>query len=247
MSPYIHLILPSYGVMAFIGGLLALLYTYFRIDRFQVLFTDYCKIFVIAVIGGYLGSKALFIATQIPQLVTNFSFSNLVNIIIHGGIVFYGGLFGVLLALKVYAKRSRYEESTIFGMIAPTIPLFHCFGRIGCFLAGCCYGRELGYTVELFQTVYIDRVPTQAFEAVFELIIFFVLIMVERKNNGWNLLKIYLISYAVFRFANEFFRGDEIRGNLLGLSTSQWVSLTIIGYYMIKRIRKRPIETLGTA
>lgn len=229
--------LPSYAVLAFAGGLFAVLFTYFRIDKFGVLFTDYVKILVICIAGGFLGGKGLFIITQIPLLIMNFSINNMFHLITHSGIVFYGGLFGVLIALKIYIKFSQYEDSTIYRMITPAIPLFHGFGRIGCLFAGCCYGKELSEPINLFNALYINRIPTQLFEVIFEFILFAAILVIGKKHKEMDLLKIYLISYAVFRFVNEFFRGDEIRGIFL-LSTSQWVSVAILAYYAIKWLIK---------
>jgi phosphatidylglycerol:prolipoprotein diacylglycerol transferase len=244
MFPYFYFTLPSYMVLAFLGGFSALVYTYFRIDKFNVLFTDLIKIFIVCVAGVYTGGTALSIVTQIPPLIMNFSVTTLIYLVTHSGIVFYGGLFGVLLALKIYAKRSLYEEAVIYRLIAPAIPLFHGFGRIGCFLAGCCYGKELGASYEMFGTVHIERIPVQLIEAGFEFILFFVIHSVGRNNQNWNTLKIYLLTYAVFRFAIEFFRGDEIRGVFL-LSTAQWVSVAIVTFYAVKTLQNRKGEKVS--
>ena len=77
----------------------------------------------------------------------------------------------------------------------------------------------------------MNRVPTQLIESVSEFSLFIILLIIERKKNDTDLLRIYLVAYAVIRFINEFFRGDEIRGVFLGLSTSQWISLMILVYY----------------
>jgi phosphatidylglycerol:prolipoprotein diacylglycerol transferase len=242
MFPYFYFTLPSYMVLAFIGGFFALVYTYFRIDKFNVLFTDLIKIFIVAVVGGYAGGMALYIVTQLPPLIMNFSAATLIYLVTHSGIVFYGGLFGVLLAIKLYVRRSSYKEAVIYRLIAPAIPLFHGFGRIGCFLAGCCYGKELGTSYELFGAVHIERIPVQLIEAVFEFILFFVIRLVGKNNQNWNLLKIYLLTYAVFRFLIEFLRGDEARGIFL-LSTSQWVSMAIVTFYAVKTLQNRTLLT----
>lgn len=72
MCPYIQIILPSYGVLAFVGGFAALLFTYLRLDRFQIAFTQLLKIVVVCIIGCVLGSKLMYALTQIPWLVENF-------------------------------------------------------------------------------------------------------------------------------------------------------------------------------
>ena len=237
MAPYIHIVLPTFIVFAFFGGSFALTFVFFRIDKYNVKFTVYLKMATVCAFSAYLGGIVLSVLTRIPQLITNFSFSNLFLVIAQSGIVFYGGLFGVLLAVKLYTRYSHYEASSVYRMITPAIPLFHGIGRIGCLFGGCCYGRELAVPISLFGMLHFDRVPTQVFEAVFGFLIFFVIIFIERKRNEWDSLQFYLLAYATFRFANEFFRGDEARGLFLGLSTSQWISVFILVYYAIKHLR----------
>lgn len=243
MYPYIHFILPSYSVLAFIGGFLALLFVYSRIERFNVDFGVFLKLFAMCVGGGFVGSRLLFIVTRIPWLFQNFSLVNLINLLFNGGYVFYGGLFGVLLTILLYAKLSKkYDAENLFSLIAPAIPLFHCFGRIGCFLAGCCYGYELPQPV-IVNGLSFTRFPTQIMEALFEALLFIILIFLEKHRKNAPLLKTYLISYACFRFVIEFFRGDTIRGFLFGLSTSQWVSIIILLYIIKKLFKPDPIQT----
>lgn len=124
-------------------------------------------------------------------------------------------------------------------MAVPAIPLFHCFGRIGCFLAGCCYGKVLSSPVVFAGILEFRRIPVQLFEALFEIVLFAVLLLVGRKKMGSHLLGVYLTTYAVFRFINEFFRGDEVRGSYFGCSTAQWISMGILLYYVLKAVRFR--------
>jgi len=227
-----------YGLMIFIGIVVAYIVAINRAERKGVSFWHFLILCAVVITGMALGSRVLHFITMLPELNADFTVPKFLNLILNGGFVFYGGLFGVLIALKIYAKRSKYDEKIIFPIIIPAIPLFHSFGRIGCLFAGCCYGKLLESPIILFNGVYIDRIPTQASEAVFELIIFFLLFEIEKKRHDCDLLKIYLLAYAVFRFVLEFFRGDEIRGIFL-LSTSQWISAAIIMYYLIKGRRNR--------
>jgi len=243
MLPIIYITLPSFAVFAFIGAFFALLFVYFRIEKFNVKFVDMLKIFAVSAVGAYIGATILFVVTRTPWLIANFSVDNLIRLITRGGIVYYGGLFGVLLAIKMYAKFCRNNERAIFKMITPAIPLFHSFGRIGCLMAGCCFGRSLPAPI-IFNGVYIDRIPTQAIESLFNLAIFFTIIFVEKRRNDWDSLRFYLLSYATFRFAIEFLRDDVARGVFLTLSTSQWISIGIIVYYLFKLLRKGRKEDL---
>lgn len=105
MCPYIQITLPSYGVLAFIGAFAALLFLYFRLDRFDIAFTQFLKLVALCAVGCVLGSKLMYALTQVPWLIENFSAKNLLMLIPNSGYVFYGGLLGVILAIYLYAKK----------------------------------------------------------------------------------------------------------------------------------------------
>lgn len=238
MFPYIQIVLPSYGVFAFIGFFTALIFLYFRKDKYSVEFSSFIKIFICGAIGLIIGSKILYAVTQIPWLIENFSIMNLIMFVPQSGFVFYGGLLGTIAGVKIYIKKSKYETpENIFNMLTPAIPLFHFFGRIGCYLAGCCYGRPLHSHFDLLG-IRFNRVPTQLIEALYELILFVVCLIVGRKQKT-DLLRLYLFCYGCFRFIIEFFRGDTVRGFLFGLSTSQWVSIAIVLFLIADQIRRK--------
>ena len=239
MYPYIHITLPSYAVFAVIGGLAIILLLYFRIEKYNLLFTDFIKIFAISLVCGFLGSRIIYIFSRLPWLIANFSVQHLISTVIGGGLVFYGGLLGVLFGIFIYCKKHDISIKNIYNMIAPAIPLFHVFGRIGCFLSGCCYGVELKEPITLFGIVQFVRIPTQLIEALFEALLFVVIFISQQKNSEKDYLKNYMITYAIFRFFIEFFRGDNIRGFYFGLSTSQIISLSVLIFYFILRIKEK--------
>ena len=240
MFPYISIVLPSYGVLAFIGFFIGLLFLFFRKDKFGIEFDAFIKMSVFGLLGLLIGSKFLFAITQLPWLAEHFSLLNLIMLIPQSGYVFYGGLLGAICGIWLYAINSkRYDAGTAFEFVTPVFPLFHIFGRIGCFFAGCCYGVELQSPMNIHGIGTLERLPTQLIEAFFELILFAVCLTVEKKNLNVALIKLYLISYAVFRFIIEFFRGDIIRGVFIGLSTSQWVSLSILTGLAVLYVRER--------
>lgn len=152
---------------------------------------------------------------------------------VFGGSVFYGGLIGVILTLLICLKKwklsRRYADVAAIGM-----PLFHFFGRIGCFLGGCCFGIEshFGFVyhnapIEIANGV--RRFPVQLLEAAFNLcLVLLFSYMLRRGRRKGQLLNAYLYAYPTFRFFDEFLRGDDYRGFLWGLSTSQWISLLLI-------------------
>ena len=125
-------------------------------------------------------------------------------------------------------------------------PLFHIFGRIGCFLAGCCYGIEsdFGFTVHnnhLNPSINdVNRLPVPLIEAACNLLIFlFILYLFKKDKMRDKLIYVYMIIYPVVRFTLEFFRGDEYRGFLFGLSTSQWISIILFVFAIVMLIIKR--------
>lgn len=238
MYPYIYIILPSYTLFAFIGSLIAIIFIYFRLDKFHIAFTVFLKLIFLCFIGGLIGSKMLFVITQVPYLINQFSIVRLLLLILQSGFVFYGGLFGVIITIILYTKKDTVLRSNIFKAAVPAIPLFHVFGRIGCFLAGCCYGKKLNSSFILFGLLKFNRIPVQIIEALFEFILFFFILLLRKKKPTIDILKIYLIFYAIFRFFIKFFRGDEIRGIFFGLSTAQWISIAILLYYIIKKMKK---------
>lgn len=227
MVPYIYIAIPSYGLMATIGVIVAMSYMYYKsitTDKYYIPFKDYLILCLFCIVGCLLGSKALFTLTQLPKLINAFSFSNLLQVTLMGGFVFYGGLFGALIGNILFSKMKKYNLNDIMDFTIPAFVIFHAFGRIGCFLSGCCYGFKLSNPL-VIGIAHLNYFPIQLIEALFEFVMFFVLI---RKVSDGNKLKIYLISYSTFRFLIEFFRGDEARGIWFGLSTSQWISIVII-------------------
>ena len=133
--------------------------------------------------------------------------------------------------------------------IAPAcITIAHGFGRVGCFMAGCCYGIEtdswLGVQFpHLAHAVY----PTQLFEALFLFALSAILFYIAIKKRSAYTLPLYLLSYGIFRFCLEFLRGDN-RGELLSsLSPSQWFSIiaiisAILVFFIIKNSHKLKIK-----
>ena len=152
---------------------------------------------------------------------------------------FYGGLFGgvitfLLLYKFYYLKHNPPMLKEILKIAPGAITLGHAFGRIGCFLSGCCYGIETDawYGV-LFPGHTHKVIPTQLFEMAFLFALALVLGILAFKKITVHTFPIYTIGYGVFRFIIEFFRGDE-RGQLKGLSPSQyWCILLILGGFCL--------------
>lgn len=228
---------PMYSIMTVAGMSVALIFVMLRNFKTGIPWKQYFLFITFSVIGVVVGSRALFVITMMPDIVIDFSINKLLYNIIGGGFVFYGGLLGAVLAEKIYVKAAHIDHNKIFNLFVPAFPLFHAFGRIGCFFSGCCYGIESKWGFEMMTSPGITRFPVQLAESLFDMFIFTALLIVEKKKGKHiELLPIYMVSYSACRFLLEFLRGDEVRGHFLCFSTSQWIALGILAYYGIKAI-----------
>ena len=244
---------PTYGLLAVAGILAALLYIGLtarggRVGRIPAV--DVLHLVTLAVVGAVAGAKLLSIITQLPGLVRDWerivqSPQLLLNLLTHG-LVFYGGLLGGLLAVWWYCRRYALPLDDVLAVCTPAIPLFHVFGRVGCFLAGCCWGVPASWGVVFppggEAPAGVALFPVQLVEAGYNLVLFVVLAMLARRlRQKWMVFPFYLIGYGVARFVLEFFRGDAARGVFV-LSTSQWLSLLVVpcALYYLMRHRRKP-------
>ena len=164
---------------------------------------------------------------------------------------FYGGLFGgvaaFILVYRFYYLRHNPPIIKEVCKIAPSaICLGHGIGRIGCFLNGCCYGIETDEWYGILFPGHAHKViPTQLFEMAFLLFLALILgILAFKKITNYTFI-IYMVSYGVFRFILEFFRGDE-RGQLQGLSPSQyWCIALVVGAVVLFFLYKKVIFKEG--
>ena len=146
----------------------------------------------------------------------------------------------IVFSIEIYVKRETKKYSVFADIIAVNIPLFHFFGRIGCFLGGCCFGIpcEFGfvYTINpIAEANGVTRFPVQLLEAGFNILLFFFLYHLFKIGKYKNkLIYIYLFVYAIGRFFIEYLRGDAYRGIWFIFSTSQIISIIIILLIFIK-------------
>jgi len=106
MYPYIHIVLPSYGTFAVLGAIVVMIFLFFRIDKCNIPFSDFLKMFGLSIVYGSVGSRVLYIVSRIPWLITYFSLKIVISTVFGGGFVFYGGLLGVLLVVYRYSTKS---------------------------------------------------------------------------------------------------------------------------------------------
>ncbi len=177
-----------------------------------------------------------FLSSWIFQGFYDYLKSGVVRLDENTGITFYGGLIGGLLTfILIYFTTVHFlfkdkiyltEFNKLINIIFTIIPISHAIGRIGCFINGCCYGKETTSFIGIYHDG-IKLIPTQLIEALFLFILFLISLKLLFKKK--NILPIYLISYGLFRFIIEYFRGDERGASIVDfLSPSQFISLILI-------------------
>ncbi len=147
---------------------------------------------------------------------------------------FYGGLIGgvgcfLLIYFLIQKKKYGSFLRTTLKIVPACVTIAHGFGRIGCFLAGCCYGKETDawYGV-LFPGMEHKVMPTNLFEAIFLILFSLVLLFLAMKWETDYSLAIYGIGYGIFRFLIEYLRGDHRGSFIPGISPSQFWSIIAI-------------------
>lgn len=242
MLPAIHVFgihIPMYSLMLILG-IVAFIITYLviverveKVDRTtsnRLLFTSALGIAV-------LGLSALVFNSIFHSIET--------GKIVIGGITWLGGVIGLfpfmIFAIHKLVPKAKGSAIEYFSLIIPGLVLGHAFGRVGCFFGGCCYGKV---TDSIFGVVFpegslaalqypaengasLPVFPTQLFEAVFELVLFAVMVAGYKKFKKYN-VEIYLIAYGIFRFLIEFLRGDDRGSTGFFLSPAQFICILIL-------------------
>ena len=221
----------GYGLMIAIGIVSAYLVTEYRAKKAGKDLDLIFSFTIWSVGGGILGAKLLFVLTQIKEIIANPK----IMLNVSDGFVVYGGIIGGILTAFVFCKIKKLSFLEHFDLAIPTVALAQGFGRIGCFLAGCCYGRETSCAIGItfhnssFAPNNISLLPTQLISSGLNFLNFFVLLFFSRRNKKQGRIgALYLLFYGSGRFVLEFFRGDIERGNVGVLSTSQFISIFIV-------------------
>ncbi len=226
--------IPTYGVLLYTGIVLGIWLASRRAKLVGLPGDKVMDLGAWVVLWGLAGSKLLLVITD-PSYLT--SFAGVWGLMRAGG-VFYGGLIGALAAAVVLLRRYKLPFFAVADVLAPSVALGQFFGRLGCFSAGCCYGRacssSLGvvFTNPLAASVSgtplgVPIYPTQLFEAAFNIANYaFLAWLFRRRLRPGAVFAAYLVGYGIARFIIEFFRGDADRGFVLGgaLSTSQAIA-----------------------
>ncbi len=199
-------------------------------------------LFLIIIVASIIGSRAFHVMFE--ELPYYMAHPEKIWALWEGGYTFYGAMIASLFAMYLYCLVYRLEFLEFADLVSPSTLLGLAIGRVGCFLAGCCWGKE---TTMPWGTVFTDPNaftslkgvplhPTQLYEALSAFLLFMYLAFKsnERRYRGQIFFQA-LIGYAAFRFVIEFFRGDDYRGFVFNgvLSYSQLVSLTVLPFGLL--------------
>ena len=232
----------GYGLMIGLGIVASLVLNWRRARARGLSEDDVTSLTVWVLLGGFLGAKVLFLLTRLPEFLRHPG-----AFLGGGGYVVYGGLLGALPVLLLWCRKKRFAPLAWMDLVLPGVALAQSFGRIGCFLAGCCYGRPtespIGviFPADSLAPAGIRVLPTQLFSSAGDLLLCAMLLLAERrdKRTGATAGR-YLVLYGVGRFFIEFLRSDQ-RGSVGALSTSQFISLFAVaaGILLLARIGKK--------
>lgn len=219
-------------------GLVAAIGAYYLAIRRRGVGSDGLYIALAAAVGGILGSKIPIWIANLREILTD---PGRLELLLSGRTI-VGGIVGGALAVYLTKKRLGITRRLGNHLVAPLcIGIF--FGRIGCFLAGCCYGRATSLPWGVDFGDGMARHPTQLYEALFVLaLLAYALAMGDRLAPG-ELFGRFMIAYFAGRFAWEFIRVNP--ASALGLTYYQIASLGVIAAYSLKsalRARMRPAE-----
>lgn len=228
-----------YGLMIAIGFAVAYLLSDYRAKKRGLNNDIIFGILWCAVIGGMSGARILYYMVSIKDIIEDVSiiwdFAN--------GYVVYGGIVGGVLVSYIYCRIKKVSFAKYLDLVVPEVALAQGFGRLGCFFAGCCYGRETKLPIGIIfnNSSYapngVKLLPTQLISSAGDFIIaaiLFVYAKKERKNL--KVASLYMIMYSIGRFFVEFLR-DDYRGSVGFMSTSQIISIVILLFGIIMWIK----------
>ena len=247
-----------YGVMMALGFLAGLL-NWSLIGRSCGRDFKFCSDLLFWImIAGILGARTAYILSDFSYFMAN---PDKIIRIDEGGLVYFGGFLGAWVALHLVARAHRTPFLDLADFVITSLPLAHAFGRVGCFMNGCCHGtpttgalsvtypvRSLAWHEQLMANLIDANAwqslavhPVQLYEAAFNLLLFgLVLLAWHRRRHPGTVGVTYLLAYPVGRFLIEFLRGDH-RVRWAGLSVAQWISVGLFaaGWVLLALLWRR--------
>ena len=200
-------------------------------------------------ISAIVGSRLLYIVVEYKEYISN---PLRIFKVWEGGLVFYGGFIIAMAVVIIYIKKNEMSLWKVGDILAPSVAIGQGVGRLGCFFAGCCYGRETDVPwAVIFKNpntlapMDVHLHPTQLYDSANGFIIFAILLILRKfKKFDGQLFWTYTLLYAVGRFIVEIFRGDERGFVTASLSTSQFIAIPLfaVSIVMLIKLKRRKIE-----
>ena len=200
----------SYGAFVALGFAVAALLINRRAISFGIDKNNSIDLVVLMLVAGIIGARLLYVCLNL-----GYYRANPLEIIdlSKGGLVWYGGFFAAIVSAALYIRQKKMGFLNTMDLVTPYIALAQAFGRVGCFLNGCCYG--------------FNGFPIQPISAILLLIIFIILRSWQDRRRFKGEIAIgYCMLYSLKRFGVEFFRADNPR-IIIGLTISQVISLFV--------------------
>lgn len=226
----------TYGFMLALGVACGLWFIYVQSKKQGLSPTKMLDMAFYTLIISLIGAKLILFLGNFSYYVNNLG--ELLSLARSGG-VFQGGLaFGIIFAL-LYFRRHKIAAWNAADIIGPALALGHGFGRLGCFSAGCCFGRECSAPWAVtFKSDYAHNLtgiplstslhPVQLYEAALNFLNFFILFFIlKRKKFDGHVFAFYIINYSIIRYITEFFRGDHPDKAYLIRNPSPYLSLSL--------------------
>ncbi|WP_040214061.1 prolipoprotein diacylglyceryl transferase [Clostridium polynesiense] len=232
----------GYGLMIALGIISGILLLNYRAKKRGYNEDNILNMALLAVAGGILGGKLLYIITDYKAVLQN---PSMIIKNFGEGFVIYGAIMGGGIAVYLYCRTKHWNIYKILDLAVPSVAIGQGFGRIGCFFAGCCYGAPTNSPLSCefpaggFAPAGIHLHPTQIYSSVFNfLLAFFLLWYDNKKERKGRTFSLYLIIYSIGRFLIEIIRNDP-RGSVGVFSTSQFIAiftllLGIIVFYITR-------------
>jgi phosphatidylglycerol---prolipoprotein diacylglyceryl transferase len=255
--------LPTYGLLVSLGVLLGMWISVRNSERQGINPENAWNLGIMVVLCGIIGAKVLYIIVDWNTYMAHPSEIFSLGTLQAGG-VFSGGLIGALGAAAWYIHKHKMPALATCDAFAPGLAIGHAIGRVGCFAAGCCWGKP---TSAIWGVTFTNPVanqlvgtplnqalePTQLFESAIELANFFILAwMLKRKKFDGQVFGAYLILYGVARYFLEFLRDDPGRGSVFGgfMTGTQLISICLViggGVMWWLRSGERKTKQLATS
>lgn len=221
----------SYGLMIALGIVCALCLALYRGKKKGFNAEVVTDLSFYAMIGGIIGAKVLYFITEAPSIINK---PSVIFSMLTSGFVVYGAILGGVLGAYLYCRHRKLEFLKYFDLLVPSLALAQGIGRIGCLLAGCCYGKETNSVLGIvfkhsdYAPNCVKIYPTQIFSSAGDFLIAAILIIYARKDRRQGKVAgLYMILYSIGRFFVEFLR-DDPRGKIGSFSTSQFICLFIL-------------------